>query len=65
VLARGVRGEAHTLLAPYAGAGLVAPAGLAAIGFVALALLIVISPAGRRRGEAGAGPWSPLSAISS
>jgi hypothetical protein len=55
VLARGVRGEARALLAPYAGASLVALAGLVASGLVALALLIVISPAGRRRGDAAPG----------
>jgi len=47
VLARGVRGEAHALLAPFFGAGIVVVAGLVATILIGLALLLVLSPAGR------------------
>jgi hypothetical protein len=50
VLARGVRGEAHTLLAPFFGDGIVALAGLLAVVCIGLAMAIVFSPAGKARG---------------
>ena len=48
LLAHGVRDEAHALLAPFLGEGIVALAGLAAVALIGLSLAIVFSPAGRR-----------------
>jgi hypothetical protein len=49
LLAHGVRGEAQRLLAPFHGAGIVAIAGVAAVGCIGLDLLLVLSPAGHGR----------------
>jgi hypothetical protein len=56
LLARGIRAEAGALMAPLHGAGIVALAGLAAVGLIGLAVLIAVSPAGHRRRRGGDGP---------